>query len=651
MNRVVHLFLCIAVALIAGCPSKTVRYTEAPDGELLYNRKPLRQWLHALEDADPKVRSDALDVVETIADPQELGAQTEAVVSALSRVLSDNEVAFRKRAAETLGRIGPDAKTAVPALVTALEDGEVGLSAIEALTRIGPGAQAATRPLLKLLKHKDERVRGAATRALGDVGAKPEEVVPALIEALKHEADRWSAARTLGRYGPWAKAAIPELLALLKSENEDPLLQGTAAFALGAMGPEAKVAIPALIKLTKRQEGFAQQHTALALVRLGETEVGIAALREQLGRDSLFTELELYGFLGYIGPESKAAVPVLTDALKDPSPNVRRFAAAMLGRIDAQVAAQAGYAAVEVMARLVPYGAGRPSHNRSFRAVALAPPWVYGLDRTGSLSVFRISDEDKGKKQIASKVLDDVGDGNDLKVFGDVLLCTRSGSLEAYSLRQPGEPQHLGRFGPEQPYHSQTIIRHGNAAFLIGWNGILSYEVSEPSKPRFLARTECQGQPWAGCVAGNHLYVGGSRLREGVRYGIAIYEITGPGALKEVGFAATSRLPYHLFALPGNQLLAGSALFSLTRPVEPTLVGEFSGAGGRASAILVRGEQAYVVSEGGVFSVGPQSLKRYFEYGLDGSTLDGLPYHGDSSGAYVALPSDRMIAVLRLRER
>ncbi len=697
MSNVSRACLCVALVLTAGCPAKTVVHTEAPDGELLYNRKPLRQWFLALEDTDPKVRGDALDVVELLADPKELGPQTEAVVAALAKALTDPDVALRKRAAHTLGKLGPEAKAAVPALIGALKDDQVCTAAIEALSQIGPGAKTAARPLLELLKHKDPMIQGTAAWALGDVAADMEEAVPALIEVLKSESNRYSAAYALGRLGPRAKAAIPDLLALLKSRTDDPIIRGGAAAALGAMGPEAKAAIPVLVQAVKEQEAGVQQHAALALVRLGEADVGPAALRGLLRQDSIWIMLELSTQLQHIGPESKAAVPVLIEALKDQSRHVRWFAAFMLGRIgpeakgavpallaalrendtefnnaltgalqsvDPQAAAGAGYAAFEVVAHLVLYGAGRSSQDRAFRAVALSMPWVYGLDRTGSLYVFQVAADDKGKKRPASTVLEDVGDGNALAIFGDVLVCTRAGSLEVYSLQVPGRPRHLGRFGLDAGrYDSQTLIRHGNMAFLVGRDGILSYDLAEPAKPRFLARTECKGHPWAGCVAGKHLYVVGARLREGARYGIAVFEIAAPGTLKEVGFAPTARRPYHLFALPGNRLLASlegsrspdgvgnAAVFSVTKPAEPTLLSEMANAGGRGAAILTRDDQAYLVCDGVVLSAGARELKRCFSYEPEGATLDGFPYHGDSKGHYTALATDGVITVLRLVDK
>jgi hypothetical protein len=95
------------------------------------------------------------DMPETAA--HALGRIGEAAVPQLTQALSDPNPLVRKRAADVLARIGPDAKDAVPALIRALGD-------------------------------RDEQVRKAATRALGEIGPGAAEAVPRLIEALREPA-------------------------------------------------------------------------------------------------------------------------------------------------------------------------------------------------------------------------------------------------------------------------------------------------------------------------------------------------------------------------------------------------------------------------------------------------------------------------------
>ena len=119
-----------------------------------------------------------------------------------------------------LGRIGPDAKTAIPALIKLFkdEDGEVRWAASSALGQIGP---AAISPLMELLSDKIKEVRRAAALAFCYIGPAAKFAVPALTKSLKDNdaAVRCSAARALGNIGPEATMAIPALIELLKDKN------------------------------------------------------------------------------------------------------------------------------------------------------------------------------------------------------------------------------------------------------------------------------------------------------------------------------------------------------------------------------------------------------------------------------------------------
>jgi HEAT repeat protein len=92
---------------------------------------------------------------QTVADAlRRIGA---AAVPDLIRSLNDNDPEMRWRAAEILGRMGPEAKEAVPDLIARIDDPEL-------------------------------RVRKAAIRALGQIGPASSPAVPALIRVLRDEA-------------------------------------------------------------------------------------------------------------------------------------------------------------------------------------------------------------------------------------------------------------------------------------------------------------------------------------------------------------------------------------------------------------------------------------------------------------------------------
>ena len=160
-----------------------------------------------------------------------LGSTAPCVVPAIARALADPEFKLRTAASDVLGKFGPSAKAAVPALV-------------------------------KAIATKEDLAHPAYTHALASIDDPAWPAVPLLIEELHGEAYRRIAIEALGKLGPRAKAAIPELIRILKLKKDNQCASsffGTAQFtgtcaedaaiALGEIGPEAAAAVPTLIEL------------------------------------------------------------------------------------------------------------------------------------------------------------------------------------------------------------------------------------------------------------------------------------------------------------------------------------------------------------------------------------------------------------------
>lgn len=150
-------------------------------------------------------------------------ANAAALVQEQIQNLGDKDFHVRDAAAAAIGKIGPGAKEAVPALIAALakdKESDVRVDAAAALGDIGPGAKEAVPALAAaLLKDTNPAVRAAAAYALGDIAPGAKEVVPTLAAAalLKdtNAAVRSYAAVALGHFGPGAKEAVPALIASL----------------------------------------------------------------------------------------------------------------------------------------------------------------------------------------------------------------------------------------------------------------------------------------------------------------------------------------------------------------------------------------------------------------------------------------------------
>ncbi len=155
----------------------------------------------------------------------------------------------RMDAAIAVGRIGPAAEAAVPALAGALQDlrpwvrGQAAL----ALGQIGPAGKAALPDLRRVLKDREREVRACAAIALWRLERRAKELLPVLIEALQgkdkedpRRVEAWTVREivdALGEIGREAEGAAAALVPLLKEEKED--ISRAAAAALKRVDPEA----------------------------------------------------------------------------------------------------------------------------------------------------------------------------------------------------------------------------------------------------------------------------------------------------------------------------------------------------------------------------------------------------------------------------
>jgi len=266
------------------------------------------------------------DFIESLRDDDEASAQTaesmlvkvgSEAVRPLQQSLEDPNFKVRRRAAETLGRIGPGAKRAAPDLVRRLLDPqfEVQEAAGKALQQMGDESIPA---LTEALRSKHDGLRKVALDALSRSGPKG---VPIIITLLKKDENtfiRANAADALGSVQPATTEIIQALVRALSDLEES--VRGSAADSLGRLGMASREAIRPLFNASREdKDALARKKASDALFQIAsstkETSVAVA---EEFG--TLMTQsdpavrLEAIHGLENVGA---AGLPFLIQALSD----------------------------------------------------------------------------------------------------------------------------------------------------------------------------------------------------------------------------------------------------------------------------------------------------------------------------------------------
>jgi HEAT repeat protein len=194
----------------------------------------------------------------------------------------------------------------------------------EALKEIKPPAKQLLPLLERHLKSTDRMERRQTVYILGSTGDGAEQAVPWLCAALKSP-DVWErmlAVQSLGWIGPNARAAVPILIEVLKAPpntNQPPVRLGPqVATALGRIGSAAAPALPLVQELFQQETNWNLRCTlAVALCHIDADQTNaLAFLTNGLATHEPASDRWVAASeLGDIGPDAKAAVPLLLAAL------------------------------------------------------------------------------------------------------------------------------------------------------------------------------------------------------------------------------------------------------------------------------------------------------------------------------------------------
>jgi HEAT repeat protein len=254
----------------------------------------------------------------------------------LLRALDNKEATVRAIAAKALGDLRFDGQPAVSHLLKALHDPDelVRRFALESLNKIGAPDRSDAKLLIGALKDKDLEVRAYAARALGRLGPDGSSAVGALLEDLKDTevAVRQNAAVALGKVGGDAKERVqPALMVALN----DPVREVRAAAAEGlAALPMRAADVPALLGLIKHKDAEVREQGALGLMTVGpDAKAAVKPLENALQDPSARVRRASLQALAGVGPDARDAVPAVQKMLQDSDREVRLGALDVLGSV------------------------------------------------------------------------------------------------------------------------------------------------------------------------------------------------------------------------------------------------------------------------------------------------------------------------------
>ena len=183
-----------------------------------------------LTDSDPSVRIAVAEAYWSVS-----GKEDEAVQILQSILRAPTDGRFRTWAADALAELGPAARAAGPDLILCLKDENryVVTSSAKALGRIGPGAAFAVPALTARLAESDDHfTRVTIARALWRISGF-EKSQSIFEDALRNSRDLMAlsaAAESVGEMGPQARGLAPLLGPLLK--NSDSFVRDAAKTAI-----------------------------------------------------------------------------------------------------------------------------------------------------------------------------------------------------------------------------------------------------------------------------------------------------------------------------------------------------------------------------------------------------------------------------------
>ena len=288
----------------------------------------VRQWLTQLVGEEATARDQAREQLKSTDVEDEL----------LLTLMKDSSETVRQGAAYYLtGRFAIQDIALQQAFLEALEDenSKVRQLALQMVARMPVKTiRPAIPQLVSMLdaSAEDERNRATVARFLGRLKIEWQQVLPALIKSVKQ--DPADAVRKASLFGvsriALPKEAVPVYLHVL-SQDKEVSVRRTAAVQLGRLGPEAAAACPELGAAMAAEDDQLSDTAAAALTRIGAKAVP-ELIRQVSSSVPRARRLAIYS-LGVLGPPAKPAIPTLKLCLKDEDAEVRQLAEMALRKL------------------------------------------------------------------------------------------------------------------------------------------------------------------------------------------------------------------------------------------------------------------------------------------------------------------------------